>query len=401
MRRAALLASSLFGLFAVGKFSSAASLYCSGSNRFGQLGLHGTEAKSVPTLVTTKIRDVSAAGDHTLVLTERGEVLGCGSAKNSAIGRNTTSFSSTLSPIAELPACNYVAISTSESHSAALDDRGRVFLVGSVQGKPIAEPGVPLVMPPDAGKVVAIACGRSLTLLVDEHGQLWAKQLPTIDLFKLGLSGIVLVSMILTSSTDNSVTSDIVRIQTDEPIQNVSAGASFFLCLSKHGRLLSDGSNKYGELGRESNAVHSANQFSLKPVQWAPGESHERISAFSCGAKHALAVLEDGRVFAWGIGADGQLGLGIREVVNQVPRNSSPLPPVTHVAAGGAHSAAITSAGDVYVCGRNRDAQLGRGNELESQTATRDRFVPVTALKGKRVTRAALGANHSCFLVDE
>lgn len=160
------------------------------------------------------------------------------------------------------------------------------------------------------------------------------------------------------------------------------------------GKLLSHGSNKYGELGVDSSRVQldRPEEIKLQPVM-------SDVASVSCGSKHALSVSRSGEVFAWGLGSDGQLGLGTREVVNAAPQRVPEVSGVSSTAAGGAHSAVLVS-GQALMCGRNRDSQLARGNELESPVAIRDRFVPVTALSNRTTRKIALGANHSCFLVD-
>ena len=85
----------------------------------------------------------------------------------------------------------------------------------------------------------------------------------------------------------------------------------------------------------------------------------------ACGYEHTLALGEGGHcVFAWGCGSKGQLGAGTRED----QRAPAPvaglegLPDVVMVAAGHSHSAAITSAGKVWMWGRNKHGQLGQGD---------------------------------------
>lgn len=161
--------------------ASAADLYCAGSNRFGQLGLNQSTATSVPTLALRDVKDVVAATDHTIVLTEEGRVLGVGSGKSNVFGTGAVEHRS-FAPV-NLPSnIKFKSVSTSDTHTCAVDERGTVYLLGSVQGQPICEQGKPLDL---QLTVTRAACGRSWTLLLDDRGRLFVRQLPTIDSFHL------------------------------------------------------------------------------------------------------------------------------------------------------------------------------------------------------------------------
>ncbi|XP_014241643.1 ultraviolet-B receptor UVR8 [Cimex lectularius] len=84
------------------------------------------------------------------------------------------------------------------------------------------------------------------------------------------------------------------------------------------------------------------------------------IKDIACGLEHAVALSEDGRVFTWGCGTRGQLGLGNLENCKQ-PTEVEALTglKVSCISAGGWHSAAVTADGDVYTWGWNKEGQLG------------------------------------------
>ena len=127
------------------------------------------------------------------------------------------------------------------------------------------------------------------------------------------------------------------------------------------------------------------------------GASALRFAAISASSGHALGLTADGRVWAWGQGADAALGQGPGAPASPT---SAPLPVtggglgalvVTAVAAGGAHSLALTSGGAVYSWGDNSRGQLGRGDA----PATPGR-VPFPA--GVAITALAAGRAHSLAL---
>ena len=84
----------------------------------------------------------------------------------------------------------------------------------------------------------------------------------------------------------------------------------------------------------------------------------------SLGGNHSLILTNRGQVYVCGKGAQGQLGLGMTKnkyepVLVQALLSKT----VTMVAAGANHSLCLTSRGDVYSCGYNVYGQLGLGDE--------------------------------------
>jgi alpha-tubulin suppressor-like RCC1 family protein len=87
-------------------------------------------------------------------------------------------------------------------------------------------------------------------------------------------------------------------------------------------------------------------------------------------------------VFTWGLNKDGQLGHGDNHnlttpaVVGALEGTA-----VVKVAAGAGHSAFVAENGVLFMCGRGRSGQLGRGDQLESLAAQRTLPVEVAFFK--------------------
>ena len=109
----------------------------------------------------------------------------------------------------------------------------------------------------------------------------------------------------------------------------------------------------------------------------------------ACGGSHSLAASADGALFAWGSNTRGQLGTGddvdraepaqvslARASAGAPPSSSARAPSsaVLRIAAGVAHSAAVTTAGALFAWGDGGDGRLGL-----SDASFRRRTVP-TAL---------------------
>lgn len=80
-----------------------------------------------------------------------------------------------------------------------------------------------------------------------------------------------------------------------------------------------------------------------------------QVRTISCGGVHTLAVTEAGELWAWGQGAQGRLGLNDgqpRLVPTRVDPQHFAHAPISTVAAGYSHSAAVTSGGALYTWGQ-------------------------------------------------
>ena len=98
----------------------------------------------------------------------------------------------------------------------------------------------------------------------------------------------------------------------------------------------------------------------------------------SFGVAHSLAIRDNGRIYAWGYNAMGQLGLG-DTVARLEPTQLPGIIDVLKVQAGKAHSAALTVDGRVFTWGLNDAHQLG-GNAPQFAEISTPRPVPLPAV---------------------
>ena len=85
-----------------------------------------------------------------------------------------------------------------------------------------------------------------------------------------------------------------------------------------------------------------------------------------CGDAHTLALADNGLVYTWGSGVDWALGHGSQDDV-LTPKLVAMIEadPCLCVAAGGCRAAAISNTGRLYTWGRGFIGQLGLGHRLE------------------------------------
>ncbi len=92
--------------------------------------------------------------------------------------------------------------------------------------------------------------------------------------------------------------------------------------------------------------------------------------AVAAGAHHALALTDDGEVWAWGQNQYGQLGQGTKTNLN-IPRQVDGLPEIKSIAAGAYFSLALSEDGKVYGWGHNDKGQIGNAGSNEVTEAVR------------------------------
>jgi len=93
-----------------------------------------------------------------------------------------------------------------------------------------------------------------------------------------------------------------------------------------------------------------------EPMQIATG-----MTAIAAGAFHALALKDDGTVWAWGGNAAGEIGETVPGDY-PVPRQVADIDHVVAIAAGQGFSLALRDDGSVWGWGENGNGQIGLGN---------------------------------------
>ncbi|MCP5516166.1 MAG: VCBS repeat-containing protein [Verrucomicrobiales bacterium] len=103
---------------------------------------------------------------------------------------------------------------------------------------------------------------------------------------------------------------------------------------------------------RDGSAVSSDNVQHLVPLP--PGEITSGATApttLAVGVQHALAIADDGTLWAWGSNYNGQLGLGSTGIAASVPTQVSTFTDWLSVAAGGETSLAVRRDGSLWSAG--------------------------------------------------
>jgi len=181
-----------------------------------------------------------------------------------------------------------------------------------------------------------------------------------------------------------------VTVTLPGPVAEVGSSNSTEYALLTDGRLYAWGLGSQGQLG-DGGQLDSFHRPVL--VHFPPGVKIASIPTDAMPYDSALAVDTEGRAWGWGTNGGGELCLGNRRAYRTPVR--LPLDHVTALA-GASNHALYDAAGTVYACGQNVAGDLGDGSTRSSA-----RPVRVARLNGSKVTRlVAAFANSGALLAD-
>jgi alpha-tubulin suppressor-like RCC1 family protein len=384
----ALVAVAIFVLAAMTAATASASSFTAadwGYNGSGQLGNGTTTLSRTPVAVSGLSNVIAVAGgsEHSLALLGNATMMGWGANREGQLGNGSTANSRVPVAIVNFATLGGVAaIAAGNEFSLALMTNGTVLAWGANEEGQLATGKTTRLTAPAAIKglsnVTAIAAGGEFALARLSNG--------TVMSWGAGTEG-----QLGDGKFSKSLTP--IAVKGLSGVTAIAAGNEFALARLSNGTVMSWGSNATAQLGvpaetksigegetEEVEVVHSNVPL---PVQQLSG-----VTAIAAGSDHALALLGDGEVAAWGGNGDGQLGDGAEGGTSNLPTAVPGLSGVTAIAAGAHHSLALLSGGSLVAWGYNPDGQLGNGSNINSP-------VPV-AVKGiGQVAGIAGGGSHS------
>ena len=285
-----------------------------GDNAYGQLGQPDTERALQPRLVEG-VEDAVAvvAAWHTLAVTADGSVYAWGRNTHGQLGNGRFGFDAKETrPVRVAGVAGVVAIAAGWGHSLALTHDGAVYTWGDRShgqlGDGVRETGSPVATP---HRIADLA--------------------------------------------------DIVAI---------AAGGQHSLALRKDGTVFAWGSNWNGQLGNGKLGKGTAHA-EPHAVVGADGKGTlAGVAAIAAGGLHSLAVMRDGRLFAWGYNGSGQIPTGKRGSFWESKGSLNVAlptlvlagnPGAVHAAAGYESTYALATDGGMLSSGWNLYGELGSG----------------------------------------
>lgn len=317
------------------------SLWCWGSNSYGQLGIGGTTSKTVPTRVGTGVNWASVTGGryHTCALTTSGTRYCWGLNSGGQLGLGDTTNRTTPTPRAgetawsQLTAGDLHTCGRKTNNTAQCWGTNTYGALGTGDGS-----------------------NQSLPTNVAAGGLLWAS-LGAGGLHTCGVTtGAVRYCWGANEAYQLGLNN---RTQAMAPTAlpgeaggyaSVDAGGSTTCALMTDSRMFCWGTNEYGHAGLGNTTVKPT------PVR-VTGGTYSKVSS---GAYHACAIGLSGSLYCWGRNEGGALGLG-DGTTRLTPTQVTGLPTTaSQVSAGTAHTCAISATNSTLYCwGYNYNGQVG------------------------------------------
>ncbi|XP_064599874.1 secretion-regulating guanine nucleotide exchange factor-like [Liolophura sinensis] len=283
-------------------------LFTCGSNSRGQLGVGHSQDVLTLTKVTlpegAKVLKAVGGWDFTLALTEGGFLYGWGSNTFGQLGLPDVKGHISYPRLVDVITEPLTDVAAGLRHAAAVTASGILYTWGSGRrgqlgwtdntGKPPGQVFTPspVDFPSDSGRPVSVTAGSLHTAALTDRGEvfIWGCN-------KHGQGS-------LPPSTAISINKPF-RVESfklgDVQISAVRSGWTHILCQTETGYVMSWGRGDYGQLGRPCTEAFSHTPGRIPDLI--------RVSQIACGSEHNLAVT-DGRLVSWGWGEHGMCGQG-------------------------------------------------------------------------------------------
>jgi alpha-tubulin suppressor-like RCC1 family protein len=353
-----------------------------GDNNGGQLGGVPPNA-TLPSPMREARRwvAVSAGNEHTLALTDTGEVWAWGRNSDGQLGDGTNNDS--ILPVRVQGPTGVTLIAAGGLHSLAYRASDTTLWawgsnsVGQIaQASDVAASAAP-VQVPISGPLQALRAGgaQSLALAVDGSVYAWGGN----SRGQLGVG-------------DFQDRRSPTLVPLPRAAMAIGAGGAHSLAaLAPDGQVYAWGWNVFGQLGRGNQGTPTTGEPIPAPVLNVPNAVE-----VSGGDLHCLARTADGHVWAWGYNTEGQVGNGPpNPTTDSVPTPVllQGIDSVTAIDAGGIHSMALRSNGEVWTWGNGQFGACGTNQRRDSRSPDRAILVePAVAISAGGKFSIALAA---------
>ncbi|HEX4437588.1 MAG TPA: IPT/TIG domain-containing protein [Solirubrobacteraceae bacterium] len=245
------------------------------------------------------------------------------------------------------PLSGVKAIAAGENHTLALLGSGEVLAWGQGHFGQLGDgtltnklKAVPVEGLP--GSVKGIAAGSDYSLALLENGHVWSWGYDVAG--ELGNGEV----------TTTPVTKP-VEVKGLSGVVAISAGEQTGYALRENGEVVAWGRDRYGELG------NGINEGASRPEP-GPVELPEKATAIAGGGYQGLALLESGKVAAWGFNGLGQLGDPEAPEDDGTPVIVGGVSHATAIATGYWFGMALLESEEVKTWGENKFGELGNGS---------------------------------------
>jgi alpha-tubulin suppressor-like RCC1 family protein len=238
-------------------------------------------------------------------------------------------------------------------------------------------------------KIKSVKCGFNHTLSLSEEGEVYS--------WGLGKEG-----ALGHSSFENIKLPQKIEFfkEKNMKVKQIECGSDFSIALTENGEVYTWGSNIFGQLG----LGHLTQEVKLN-LPMKINFINQNIKSIFAGEDHCACVSEDGTGYVWGYGIDGRLGNKIKmnsSIPVEINLDKNLKVKISKIACGGHHTAFLSEEGNLYMCGNGRDGELGRGDQLESQSVPREEPLLVYYFQksNMKVLDVSCGSSHTTVLTE-
>ncbi|XP_063584593.1 secretion-regulating guanine nucleotide exchange factor isoform X3 [Pongo abelii] len=344
---------------------AAAALFAWGANSYGQLGLGHKEDVLLPQQLNDfckprSIRRITGGGGHSAVVTDGGDLFVCGLNKDGQLGLGHTEEIPYFTPCKSLFGCPIQQVACGWDFTIMLTENGQVLSCGSNSFGQLGVPHgprrcvVPQAIELHKEKVVCIAAGLRHALAATASGIVFQWGTGLASCGRRLCPGQTL-PLFFTAKEPSRVTG-----LENSKAMCVLAGSDHSASLTDAGEVYVWGSNKHGQLAAEAAFLPVPQKIEAHCFQ------NEKVTAIWSGWTHLVAQTETGKMFTWGRADYGQLGrkletyegwklekqdsfLPCSRPPNSMPSSLHCLTGATEVSCGSEHNLAVIETGSPYV----------------------------------------------------
>jgi alpha-tubulin suppressor-like RCC1 family protein len=324
------------------------SLVVWGSNEYGQLGLGDQRERSKPRKVKLgeEVVDFAAGYQHSVAITKSGAVYSWGRSHCGQLGLGNTTDRSKPTQITfpKLGRGRISKVTCGEFFSTAVTDSGQPYIWGCEMARTKKRIWTN-VETPEPTKMFAknpaiVACGGFHLLTLSDTGVIggWGRN----QKFHMG------------PACDNFISApDTIEFTR---LTQIAAGSDFTLALDDFGNLTSWGSNDFGQLGRNTKNYSVMTE----------------VEHIACGAYHSLVLTKSGSVYAWGLNSYGQVGGETRTSRKPQKVKFPKGVRIVSIGCGAYHSFAVSKTGRLFLWGDGTQGKLGVPSKADRVTKPKE-----------------------------
>ena len=395
------------------------SLYCWGSNVYGQIGDGGPSTRTSPVAVTVPSATgwtIMTAGDRVMCALRTGNTLYCwGIGDSGQLGQGNTA-SSTI-PV-QVPGTSWASMGLDRYTVCGIKTDRSLWCWGvNTEGEAGVGTNANVLSPTQVGSGTnwqKVAGGQFHTCATQTDSTLWCwgannagqvgdstttyRNVP-VPVTSPVSTGWALTTMGVSADRSCAGRSDGTLWCWGQAYRNAYAPALFDATVSWHkpvngveytcalrtsGTLFCWGLNDNGQLGDDTTTTRPT------PTQVGTSSSWTTLAA---GMRHTCGIRSDGTLWCWGYNINGQLGVGSTTQQNSPTQVTSPAPNGwSQVWAGNASTCATRTDGSLYCWGYGGTGGLGNGTTANVQTTPTAVTNPTT----NAWTTLSIGYNFAC-----